>query len=234
MDDELPLITIITVVYNGASSIKKTIESVLNLSYTKLNFIIIDGASTDGTVELIKQHQHKLTYWTSEPDKGIYDAMNKGWAKAAENSFIVFLGSGDCIINLPDMYKCAKHNIIYGRVDIGGKYIFNTKVDFRMKLVNSVHHQAELIKKSIHPAPPFSLDYSVFADFDFNQRLYKSGFEFYKDHQFLSYAMAEGVSTQTSKKEMLQIVQKNFGTKYYLLAIVYYMFQNIRKYMRGR
>lgn len=228
MSNQLPVITIITVVYNGASSIKDTIESVLKYPYPHIEYIIIDGDSTDGTQEVIGPYKNALKYWVSEPDKGIYDAMNKGWNKASADSFIVFLGAGDYIISLPDMVKNAQQNIIYGKVDIGGRYVFNTNVNFRLKLINAVHHQALLIKKAIYPLSPFSLQFPVFADFDFNQRLYKAGFCFTKDESFSSYAMAGGVSSPHNRKEMLQVVENNYGKFYGLIARMYYLFQNIK------
>lgn len=229
----LPLISVITVVYNSAAALEKTIQSVLNNSYPNLDFIIIDGNSSDGSADLIKSYSGKLKYWISEPDKGIYDAMNKGWRMASEDSFILFLGAGDCIITLPDMQLHAEDNIIFGNVKIADRYLFNTKVDFRMKLVNSAHHQALLIKKSIHSAPPFLLKFPVFADFDFNQRLYKAGFEFIKDKDFISYAMEAGTSSPHNRKEMLRVVEHNYGKAYVLMARAYYLVQSLKNKLTG-
>jgi glycosyltransferase involved in cell wall biosynthesis len=71
----MPLISIITVVYNSASTLEQTILSVINQTYKNIEYIIIDGGSTDGTVDIIKKYENHLAYWVSEPDKGIYDAM---------------------------------------------------------------------------------------------------------------------------------------------------------------
>lgn len=223
-----PLITIITVVYNNAAPLEKTIECVIQLPYPGIEYIIIDGGSNDGSADIIKKYAKHLKYWISEPDKGIYDAMNKGWAQADINSYIIFLGAGDCIVRLPDMQQHLQHNIIYGNVNIAGRYTFNTSVDFRMGLINAVHHQALLIKKSVHPNPPFSLQFHAFADFDFNQRLYKAGFKFIKDESFHSYAMEAGVSSPYNRKEMLQVVRKNYGNGMTIIACFYYFFQNMK------
>ncbi|MBV9963279.1 MAG: glycosyltransferase [Parafilimonas sp.] len=223
---DLPFITIITVVYNGAKNIKTTIESVLNLPYPHIDYIIIDGCSKDGTQDIIKTYESKLFYWVSEPDKGIYDAMNKGWAKAKPGSYIIFLGAGDYIISLPDMSNVTA-DIIYGNVWCGD-LLFNASADFRLRLINSVHHQAELVKKNIQPQPPFNLAYPFFADFDFNQRLFKRKLSFKKEASFVSYALEFGVSNNASKKEMLDIVKKNYGAAYRLLAKMYYAFQGAK------
>ena len=87
---DAPIISVITVCYNVASSIEKTMLSVLNQTYKNLEYIIIDGNSTDGTVDIIKRYAERLTFWISEPDNGIYDAMNKGIVKAT-GEFLIFM-----------------------------------------------------------------------------------------------------------------------------------------------
>jgi len=78
-----PLISIVTVVYNGEEFLEETIKSVVSQTYKNIEYIIIDGGSTDGTVDIIKKYEDKIDYWVSEPDSGIYDAMNKGIDKAS-------------------------------------------------------------------------------------------------------------------------------------------------------
>ncbi len=89
-----PLVTIVTVSYNVVSTIERTILSVVNQTYSNIEYIIIDGGSTDGTVDIIKKYMDKIAYWVSEPDKGIYDAMNKG-ILMAKGQWINFMNSGD-------------------------------------------------------------------------------------------------------------------------------------------
>lgn len=89
-----PLLTIITAVFNGESHLEETILSVLNQSYENVEFIIIDGGSTDGTLNIIKKYEHAIDYWVSEPDVGISDAFNKG-VKVASGDYINFQGDGD-------------------------------------------------------------------------------------------------------------------------------------------
>ena len=88
------LISVITVSYNAVSTIEQTILSVINQTYSNIEYIIIDGGSTDGTIDIIRRYEDKIAYWVSEPDRGIYDAMNKGASKA-NGEYIAFLNSDD-------------------------------------------------------------------------------------------------------------------------------------------
>jgi glycosyltransferase involved in cell wall biosynthesis len=91
---EKPLITIITAVFNGVSHLEETIQSILQQTYKNVEYIIIDGGSTDGTLDIIRKHEDHIDYWVSEPDQGISDAFNKG-IKAASGIYINFQGDGD-------------------------------------------------------------------------------------------------------------------------------------------
>jgi glycosyltransferase involved in cell wall biosynthesis len=89
-----PLISIITIVYNGITTLEQTILSVINQTYKNSEYIIIDGGSTDSTVDIIKKYEKHFAYWLSEPDKGIYNAMNKG-IKLSSGKYIALLNSDD-------------------------------------------------------------------------------------------------------------------------------------------
>ena len=89
-----PLISIITVVFNGEKKLEKTISSVINQTYDNLEYIVIDGSSKDGTIDIIKKYEDKINYWVSEKDSGIYEAMNKG-ILASKGDYINFMNAGD-------------------------------------------------------------------------------------------------------------------------------------------
>jgi glycosyltransferase involved in cell wall biosynthesis len=206
-------ISVVTVVKNGACHIEETILNVIEKKKTaEIDYIVIDGGSTDGTTDFIKKYSDQISYWISEPDNGIYDAMNKGWAVAANDSFVLFIGAGDKIASLPDTLSCYSQNdVVYGIVRMGEKKVFHARADFHLKLYNSLHHQALLVNKSLYPAPPFNCSYRIYADFDFNQRLKKSGANFVHAPDFIGYARPGGVSDRQDFFESLGIISANFG-----------------------
>lgn len=91
-------LSVITVVYNGEAFLEDTIKSIINQTYENIEYIVIDGASTDGTLNIIKKYEDKIDYWVSESDLGIYDAMNKG-IDVASGEFINFLNAGDRFVD---------------------------------------------------------------------------------------------------------------------------------------
>ena len=130
-----PLISIITVVYNGEKYLEETLLSVINQTYDNVEYIIIDGGSTDGTVDIIKKYEDKIDYWVSEKDKGISDAFNKG-VKVANGDYINFQGDGDGFYSSDSLEKVfsginPKEDIFISakieRIDEAGKEIFVSK-----------------------------------------------------------------------------------------------------------
>jgi glycosyltransferase involved in cell wall biosynthesis len=215
-------LTVITVCYNSIADLESTILNVLGLQYQKLDYIIIDGGSTDGTVELIRKYEHRLKCFVTERDRGIYDAMNKGWKLADQDSFILYLGAGDTIIRMPEPKSFLNADVVYGDVEIGVQQVYEGKHNFMLKLGNTIHHQAEFVRKEIQEEAPFSLDYKVYSDFNFNQVLLKRGVRFKKDAIFLSFALEGGISGNFDKREPLAIVRSNFGFVYWCAARLYY------------
>ncbi len=114
----LPRVSVITVVYNGEAFLERTIQSVINQTYPAIEYIIIDGGSKDGTVAIIQKYQHNIAYWVSEPDRGLYDAMNKGLA-VATGEYVLFLNAGDTFFDNHTLQNVFIHwqpnvDIFYG------------------------------------------------------------------------------------------------------------------------
>src|SRR5450432_3085742 len=95
-----PLVSVVTVVYNGAAQLRSTIESVLGQKRDDIEYIIVDGGSTDGTIDILRGLDDRIDYWISEPDAGIYDAMNKG-IHLARGKFVHHLNIGDRLLRIP-------------------------------------------------------------------------------------------------------------------------------------
>src|SRR5690554_1584625 len=115
--EDKPLITVVTVVYNGAEFLEDTIKSVIEQTYDNVEYIIVDGGSIDGTLEIIKKYGHAIDYWVSEPDKGIYDAMNKG-INLMCGGWVVFLNADDYFVSNDVISKInfKDFEFIYGNI----------------------------------------------------------------------------------------------------------------------
>ena len=163
--------SILTPTLNSAESLERTINSVLQQNYDNWEHIIIDGGSTDGTIEIIKKYPHLK--WISEPDRGIYDAMNKG-ITLANGDWIYFLGSDDLlkpgILKKIGASENSNVDVIYGNVwstRFGGKY--DGPFDFRKIYVKNICHQAIFLNKRVFKIiGAFNLKYKSHADYDHN------------------------------------------------------------------
>lgn len=221
-------ISIIIVTYNVVRLLEETISSILTVGYPNYKLIIIDGGSTDGTVALIEKYSSSISYWVSEPDNGIYHAMNKGWAQADKESHILYLGAGDHILSLPAKTPLKKECIYYGDVKITSSFTFKSSADWRLKIGNTLHHQSLLIPKRLHLDPPFNDLYKVYGDFDFNQRLYAAGTCFIRSNEISSYALPDGISQRLETFEWLSIIKKNFGPLYAGIGYLFFYYHKIK------
>lgn len=183
-----PLITVITVSYNAALSIEQTILSVINQTCLNIEYIIIDGGSTDSTVDVIKKYADKISYWVSEPDKGIYDAMNKG-IKAAIGKYTLFMNVNDTfydcstvaeVCNLIEKYD-SQHDAYYGNVAISNEYGLYIMKPGSLELIKRkmiFSHQSVFIRTSLLKKYLFDLRYRFAADYNQLSLLYLSGHSF--------------------------------------------------------
>jgi glycosyltransferase involved in cell wall biosynthesis len=181
------LISIITVVYNGVATLEQTILSVINQTYKNIEYIIIDGGSTDGTIDIIKKYEKHLAYWVSEPDKGIYDAMNKGIDKAT-GELIGIVNSGDYYET--NTIKCIVEKFIENRaigVFHGLLRIYDKNGKFECILGNHsshlskgmIEHPTCFVNKAIYDKYGFfDTQYKSAADYDFLLKLYFNSVKF--------------------------------------------------------
>ena len=228
-----PVFSIITVTYNAEKVIEKTILSVIGQSYGKIEYFIIDGASSDRTIEIATQHKAQISgikkfEIISEPDKGLYDAMNKG-LKAATGDYVWFLNAGDVLKNefvVEDIARIAEKNmapdIIYGETDLmdaDGKIFAERRLktpeyltwrSFKMGML--VCHQAFIVKRSI--ASEYDLQYRFSSDFDWCIRCMERAKAIVNSKLKMINYQYEGTTTanrKTSLKERYKIMCKYYG-----------------------
>lgn len=230
VNKKYPKISIITVCFNSAKTIEQTILSVINQTYSNIEYIIIDGKSTDGTVDIIKKYQDKIAYWVSEPDGGIYDAMNKGIEKAT-GDYIYFINSGDYvavdIFNQIEATLCQGYDFIYGRVymrntnKLYGKNFNKYSISFQ-----NICHQAILYKRNVLVEMGyFDTNYPILADWVFNIKCFGNK-EIRKDYIEAVFADYEGGGvSETSHdinfdKNRLKNLYQELGIMVFFIFIV--------------
>lgn len=172
-------LSIITINRNDKCGLQKTINSVINQSFTNFEYIIIDGASTDGSDELIKEHSTKINFWLSEPDGGIYSAMNKGILKA-QGEYCLFLNSGDYLCTptvLSDVFENNyDEDILYGQQlhEYNGhliqtQFLTPKDISFRSFLESTLPHQCTFIKRDLFTLIGlYNENNKIVSDWEFN------------------------------------------------------------------
>lgn len=240
-----PLVTIVTVVFNDVTKIEGTIENVLSqyLYYENIEYIIIDGGSTDGTVDVINRYSDRINYWVSEPDRGVYDAMNKA-IKLATGNWICFMNSGDLFANSDVIAKIVsaineESQILYGDTFVTTEYGCNlVKAKECSYLKNNMPfcHQSTLVRTDI--IKPFDTSYRFVADYNFFYKSYMEGLKF----QYVSLAISvfdatEGLTASNKRnvfKEILRVRKDTdniisrglFMCKYYR----YFILEQIKRF----
>ncbi|GAB3944227.1 hypothetical protein GCM10028805_11590 [Spirosoma harenae] len=170
-----PLVSVITVVYNAHPTLEATIQSVLNQDSELVEYWIIDGGSTDGSVELIKRYEDRLAGWCSEPDNGIYDAMNKGIDRA-NGEWIYFLGGDDTlrpdIINQLKPHLNAQYTMVFGDILFDNGHRYHSFLGPRTVLQNTVHHQSAFYNASLFVGYRYDPTLTIVSEYDIHLRLY--------------------------------------------------------------
>lgn len=209
MESLNPIISIVTVVYNGAEHLEPTILSVINQTYTNIQYIIIDGGSKDGTTALVKKYEAYLHHWRSEKDNGIYDAMNKG-IDVATGDWIIFMNCGDRFASTEILDLLIKKfksvDVIYG--DALVEYptfqkIFNKAPLEEMWKRMPFCHQATFVKTSLMKSLKFNTNHNLSSDYGFIYRVYLNGGSFlYIDEIVCLFDYKLGASIQNSLKSI--------------------------------
>lgn len=212
-------VTVVTAVLNDAGHIEQTILSVISQTDIEIEYIIVDGGSKDGTLELIGKYKDKISLLISESDRGVYDAMNKG-IKYSTGDFVYFLNSGDVLLNPSILSKIkfedvnVRNTIIYGNVVVAYGNIealekprpfFNSKMKFKGI---GICHQSMFFPGELIRNEKYDLSYKIAADYDFVYRLWRKGTEFlYRDITIAKYDWGKGISSNPYK--LLDVYREN-------------------------
>lgn len=252
MNNKEPLFSIVTVCYNASQTIERTMNSVLGQTYADFEYVIVDGASKDNTLDLIAAHVDERIVLISEPDRGIYDAMNKG-LKRATGTYVWFMNAGDTFYSSTVLQELAEQwgddvqpDILYGETaitDLSGKIVAMRRLkapevltwkSFRNGML--VCHQSFVAKRML--GEYYDLRYRFSSDVDWCIRSMKKATSICNTHLILSCYLEEGATTSNHKaslKERFHIMCKHYGTPVVLLyhlkfAVRYYW----AKWVRGR
>lgn len=227
--EKIPTISIITVVFNGAEILEGTILSVINQTYPNIEYLIIDGKSNDGTLEIIKKYDAQITNWISEKDAGLYDAMNKGLAMAT-GDFVWFMNAGDRIFENNTIEKMVEKwqpnsDILFGEVMLvneGREYQGTRSEKTTQKLPQKLNwkslqkgmvvcHQGFLPKRNI--APNYALD-NLAADIDWVIQCLKKSKKNTHTNLILAEYLQGGLSKQRHQQSLIgryKILKKHYG-----------------------
>ena len=173
------IVTIITVCRNHAQELERTIRSVESQTWQEKEYLVIDGASTDDTLKVIKAHEASITRWVSEPDLGIYDAMNKG-VRMAQGEWVIFMNAGDTFASDDTLQRVfgspQNADVIYGDV-IKGELVKKAEAPRNAHRMFYCH-QSAFVRTSCLREYPFDIRHKMSADFKQVKQLYLSGKRF--------------------------------------------------------
>ena len=220
-----PTLSIITIVYNNVRDIERTMLSVLNQTYSNIEYILVDGASADGTLEIIQRYQDRLSKVVSEKDAGIYDAMNKGLALAS-GDYVLFMNSGDELFDSDTVEKvfatAPNADIYYGETEMYneawqsiGKRRHSVPEKFTWKSFRfgmTISHQAIYIRRSL--TEPYDRQYELSADIDWILTAAKKAKNSVKVSSYVAKYLVGGMSKKRhrqSLKERFAIFTKHYG-----------------------
>lgn len=231
-------VSIVTVCYNAAKDIEETIKSILGQTYDNIEFIVVDGGSTDGTMDIIRKYDDRISRCVSEPDNGIFDAMNKA-AGVASGDYICFMNAGDLFFDenvVCDVFSGRNYeeDVIYGstiqRYEGGYKSHISSPAD-RMNVSMPFCHQSSFTRVAALREHPFDISYKHVADCMFFRWLYNHGGKFRQVNRYISIFDMSGYSCNTSLGcycEMESVACKKATVSGYLKRIINVKFKALR------
>jgi glycosyltransferase involved in cell wall biosynthesis len=233
----VPLISIVTIVFNGEKYIEQTINSVIGQSVQNYEYIVVDGGSTDGTLDILKKYNDKIDYWLSEPDKGISDAFNKGIA-LCKGEWIGIINADDwyeldTFNNIIQQAKVSNSSVIYGDMQVWKdekKSFMAISVIQDMKKSMSINHPSIFVKRDVYNRlGMFSLDYKIAMDYEFLIKLIMKNIKFdylprvlsnFREGGMSDTAQYRGIKEVKRAKLQNKICSYNQAQKDYYFAII--------------
>lgn len=217
-DRTRPLVSVITVVLRDREELGRILDNVARFRGEDLEFIVIDGGSSDGTVELLESRSDDVDYWLSEADTGIYEAMNKG-LKVARGEFVLHLNAGDRLLKVPAEWLRARRSfvdVVPCRVR-ETRRIFFPRPSWYLRVDNAWHHQGTFYQREAHPG--YDGRYRVFGDFDLNQRMLLARKRVELCPEIVAEHASGGLSSGSIPyREKLGAIRENFGRFWYNIA----------------
>lgn len=227
-------IFVVTVCRNAKTRLITTIKSVNALRCDDLYYVVVDGNSNDGTKEVLIEAGRQIDRWVSEPDQGIYDAMNKAVSLLPpEDGHVLFLGAGDRLLELPTRGERESGAVLFGSVQIG-ETPFRSAAGWKLKVGNTLHHQGLFTPRFVLAKMRFDTRYELYADFDLNQRLLRAKIPFRALDKVIAFAEPGGVSWHAQKSEMINIARKNFGILWGTMARIWADYRALRMRFLGK
>lgn len=214
-----PKISIITVCLNAVNTVENSIKSVITQKYSNIEYIFIDGKSNDGSLDIINKYQKFFSYFVSERDNGIYDAMNKGIARAT-GDFIYFLGADDIlkdnIIKEVTPYLNSNFNCVhYGQVLLVPSYkLFGGRFNKWRLIHQNIAHQSIFYPANVFLEKKYNEKYKIVADWDFNLYLMSKKIKFKYNGLIIASFNTHGISKHgdnSFQKERRKIIKEYFG-----------------------
>ncbi|MFB0493783.1 glycosyltransferase involved in cell wall biosynthesis [Mucilaginibacter sp. OAE612] len=220
-----PRLSVITIVYNNVRDIERTIRSVINQTYTNIEYIIVDGLSNDGTLQVIDKYKSQITKFISEKDEGIYDAMNKGLALTT-GDYVIFMNSGDEFYDnetVAAVFAAAEDaDIYYGETEMIAddgsslgqrRHKAPAKFTWRgFKYGMSISHQAIYIRRSL--AEPYDRRYQLSSDIDWIIRAAKKAKKIVNVNKYVAKYLVGGMSKKKHRQSLMErfeIMKRNYG-----------------------
>ena len=206
-------LSIITINRNNAEGLRRTIDSVVTQTFKDYEYIVIDGASTDGSVDVIKEYTGKITFQVSEPDTGIYNAMNKG-IRMAKGEYCQFLNSGDYLFDTDVLNKVFTRNnsedLLYGDIIVRKEnseriWHFPEKLSFFYLSTEFLGHSSTFIKRNLFDQVGYyNEDLQIVSDWEFFLlALAKYNCTSIKLNYKISYILSGGISSDKASRELL-------------------------------